>query len=121
MNNVKLQKEYPYCYEEFVKLRGQDYVSFNAAIDNLLITFGIGVVVVRVVSETEKFLGFTSYLKIYPQNQVNRESEDIKVIEDYKKFKSSSKAEQETTTYALNFLEEYLRLHRCNKPKLLLS
>ena len=113
ISKIKFKREYPFCFNEYLKNKGLGFISFNAAIDDLLFRFGLGVVLQQVFSETDKFLGYTSYIKVYQaysQKFVNPIA-DVKVIEDYKKFKSSEKAQKQTTICALDLLEDNLRMN----------
>jgi hypothetical protein len=106
---IKLKESFPLCYKEFVKLNGHEAENFNNAIDNLLITFGLGMIVSPVYSEkTDNVLGYISKLRIYPQNELSLKSEDIVVNSDFNRIKSLYNAQLETMKFSLNFLEQRL-------------
>ncbi len=108
----KLEQEYPLCFDEFMKLKGNEFRNVNSAIDNLLVSFGVGVITVPVVSDNEKLLGYKTMIRIYPANSLELKSEDIDFIEDFKKFKSSKRAEEVTVKEALKMLERNLITRR---------
>jgi hypothetical protein len=84
------------------------YNSFDLALDSLLIGFGIGIVLMQVFSKSDKFLGYKSYIKYYPQNSLNLESGQTLYVEDYKKFRVAEKVTKVTTIKALDILEYQL-------------
>lgn len=107
---TKFKNEYPFCYKEYIKIEGNLFKSLNSALDSLLFKFGIDIIVSPIYSEKDVLLGHTSSIKLYPQNKLNKKSEEIQIIENYRKFKSNNKAQKETLTYALKLLEEHLRI-----------
>ena len=108
--NLKIFKaEYPNCYTEYLKIHGDTYHSFNSAIDSLLFSFGIGIVLIPVYSaKSDQLMGYKSIIKYYPDNKLKVKSADTVYIEDYKKFKTPEKANIATTIQALNVLEDAL-------------
>lgn len=98
--------QYPHCFQEYQKMKGDTFNTLNSALDSLLFNFGIGIVVQPVYSNNDKFLGNVSSIKIYPFNKIGEQSSENKYIEDYKKFKIAEKATKVTTLKALEILED---------------
>jgi len=98
--------QYPHCFQEYQKMKGETYNSLNSALDSLLFKFGIGIVLQQEYSKSDKFLGHMSYIRYYPFNKIGEQSTDIRYIEDYKKFKIADKATKITTIKALEILED---------------
>lgn len=109
--NIKINlKEFPLSYNEFLKTNDQR-INLRLGLDRLFIKYGIGFNVNPIYSnKSNKILGYESTMKIYPYNFWNIESEEIKVIDDFKQQKSFSKAEKITTLFVLNYLEEKLKI-----------
>ncbi len=112
LNIKKLEQEYPLSFEEFKKLKRNEFRNVNSAIDNLLFSFGIGVITVPVLSENEKLLGYKTKIRIYPTNSLELISEDIDFIEEFKKYKSPKRAEEATVEEAVKLLERNLIARR---------
>ena len=87
-------------------MNGETYTNLNSALDSLLFKFGIGIVLQQVYSDNEKFIGYKSFIKFYPQNKIGEECGQIRYIEDSKKFKVAEKATKATMIKALEILED---------------
>jgi hypothetical protein len=110
LSRTKLQKEYPKCFKEYLRIHGDEYLDFMYSVDVLLFNFGIKIIVNRIDSMKKKTLGYTSIIEFTENNKLNRLSEAIVEIEDYRKYKSYDKARTATFISALNMLEEMLDL-----------
>lgn len=106
---INLKDEFQLSYKEFILTNENSRISLRLGLDRLFIKYGIGFNVIPVYSyKSNKILGYKSKMKIYPINFWNLESEEINVIEDFKYYKSLSKAEKITTLFVLKYLEEKL-------------
>lgn len=112
----KLKKDYPKCFENFLKFNGDSYYNFNTAIDSFLYSFGIGIITPFITDKTgERILGYQSILKYYPDNKCGFTPGEHYYIEDYKKFKTAFKAMKATIIHSLDILEEVFSFRRVQK------
>lgn len=96
-----------------MKYGGDNYKTFDGAIDSLLYHYGLSLIISPIYSvDDTKVLGHISKIKIHPQNPFGMEIEQFDVIEDYKRFKSREKAYEETLRQAFNYLEEKLHMYK---------
>lgn len=108
-----LKKQFPYCFTAYKNYGGDNYKTFAIAIDSLLCNYGLSIIVSPVYSGDDvKVLGHISKIKIHSENPFGIEIEQFNVIEDYKKFKSQEKANEETLRQAFNYLEEKLQTYK---------
>ena len=109
LNN--LEKQYPNCYNEFVKISGKKFISVNLAIDSLLFHFGITLIVIPIInSKNNLTMGPETFIRYLPGNILNMDPLDEQYIQDFKKYKDYDKAEKATSLRALDILEDSLAL-----------
>lgn len=106
---INFKKEFPLTYKEYLNINGNEIINLNLSIDRLLFKFGIGMIITPVYSDkSDKLLGYESKMRIYPQNYWNIKEEDVIIIENFRQYKTLTKAEKVTIVYSLGFLEEKL-------------
>lgn len=109
ISRAKFKKEYPKCFEEFLKFDGDRYLEINTAMDSFIFHIGIGIITPLITDKSgEKILGYKSIVKFYPQNKCRKNPDEYYYIEDYKRYKAAWRAYKATLIHVLDNLEDLL-------------